>query len=140
MRRLILGALVVAVGAATALGSGYDARATWDDGAVKEDNHGSKANFQSYCTTMEGSFSQGRLGNTKCAYKGGDYTECDANGNDCWYIPAPRQAEPDDPFDPYDGSDGQVSDDPRGTEAPAPVANNPSPAGAQPSVAAHADN
>jgi len=68
MRRLILRVLVVAVGAATGLGSGYEARATWDDGAVKEDNRGSKANFQSYCTTMEGSFSQDRLGNTTCTY------------------------------------------------------------------------
>jgi hypothetical protein len=119
-RRWILGALVMAVAATTALGAGHDASAD-----TKEDGHGSKDNFKSYCKTLGGTFSEDGLGNTKCTYSGGSYTECDANGNDCWYIPEPRQAEPEDPFDPYDGGEGQVSDDPAGADAPAPVTEAP---------------
>jgi hypothetical protein len=134
-QRIILGTMVVLVAAATALGTGRGASAD-----AREGDHGSKDNFKSYCKTLEGTFSEDGLGNTKCTYKGGSYTECDANGNDCRYISEPKRAEPGDPLDPYDGGDGQVADDPGGSPSPAPVADSPTPSSAQPIVAAPDDN
>jgi len=59
---------------------------------MNEDGHGSKANFKSYCTDMEGSFSSDGLGNTKCIYSTGGSTKCVANGNDCWCTPREENA------------------------------------------------
>jgi hypothetical protein len=121
-RRWFLGALVVMV-AAMSLGPGNGVSA--EDNAHQVFDHKSKANFQSFCKNQGGTFGEDGLGNTSCTFKDGSWTECDANGNDCWHTPAPRQAQPFDPFDPYHGGEGQVSDDPVGTGSPAPVIEAP---------------
>jgi hypothetical protein len=119
MRRVILGAVVAMVAAATALGTGSGASAT--DGAFHVGGHGSKANFQRECKKSGGTFGEDGLGNTTCHFKNGSWEECDANGNDCWFTPPPRRV----PNDPWAGPGDEVADDSGGTQTPPPGADSP---------------
>lgn len=135
-RRWILGALVAMVAVATSLGTGSGASAS-----QKAPDNGSREAFRLRCEVFDGgTFTDTGDGNLWCQYPDGGQTVCDSWGDDCWYSPPPRQAEPDDPFDPYNGGGGEVSDDPGEAETPAPVAESPSPAGTQPSVEAPDDD
>jgi hypothetical protein len=91
-RRWLLSALVVAVVAATAPGSGDGARAAGD--SHKRPDYGSKLAFKLECELLGGTFSEDGIGNTYCDTPYGGVIECDANGNDCWYSPGDEAAGP----------------------------------------------
>lgn len=88
-RRILAAALIVMVG--------FAAQSTAQSASAKEaqkiPGYGSKAKFQAYCESLGGTFIEDGLGNTECHYPDGGWTECDANGNDCWYTPQ-RPAPP----------------------------------------------
>jgi hypothetical protein len=99
-RRLMLGALVVMLAAATALGDGSGASAE----VKKRPDYGSKAQFKLECELMGGTFKEDDLGNTECHWPNGSRIECDSNGNDCWYTPAALPAQPTGPWDSHVGT------------------------------------
>ncbi len=89
IQRLILGALVVMLATVAALGTGHDSSA-----AKSISDFGSEWNFKTICEEAGGTFSRDGIGNTNCHYPNGGWTQCDANGNDCWYTPPPFQQPP----------------------------------------------
>ncbi len=95
-RRWILSALVVGV-ALTTLGTG-GASAAEDDGAYYTGGYGSRAGFKKVCDGAKGTFIDDGNGNTECHYKDGSWTECDANGGDCWFTPPAKLQTPNDPI------------------------------------------
>lgn len=92
-RRWLLGALVVMVAATTGLGIGAVSAAE-DDGAYYTGGYGSRAGFKRVCENANGTFIDDGNGNTECHFKDGSWTECDANGGDCWHTPPPKKLEP----------------------------------------------
>ena len=116
-RRWILGALVVAVGL-TGSGSG-GASAAEDDGAVYTGGYGSRAGFKKVCDGAKGTFIDDGNGNLECHFKDGGWTECDANGGDCWYTPPAKVQTPDDSIVEPDSA---VADNPGGWQSPTAVA------------------
>ena len=111
-RRLILGALVVMVAASTALGGAAGASAA---DATKRPDYGGKAGFKLECEALGGTFSEDGIGNTNCHWPDGGWTQCDANGNDCWYTP--RQV-PSGVQGPNVGTVIEVTTDVGGTVSP----------------------
>lgn len=51
---------------------------------------GSRAKFKYECKAEGGTFIDDGLGNLECHFPEGSWTECDSNGNDCWFMPAPK--------------------------------------------------
>jgi hypothetical protein len=132
-RRWILGALVVGAVAATALGTGGGARAVEDDGAYYTGGYGSRAGFKKVCDGAKGTFIDDGNGNLECHFKDGSWTECDANGGDCWHTPPPKKLEPvDTTVEP----DSAVADDPGGWQPATHVTDIPTPSQAQASIVA----
>ena len=101
-RRWILGALVALVIALTSVGTG-GASAAEDDGAYYTGSYGSRAGFKRVCDGAKGTFIDDGNGNTECHMKDGSWTECDANGRDCWHTPPPKKLEPSNGLDPAAG-------------------------------------
>jgi hypothetical protein len=91
-RQIAHAALIVMIVGIVALSAGPSTSAR---DAQKIPDQGSKANFKANCEVLGGTFIEDGLGNTECHYPDGSWTECDANGNDCWYTPA-RPAPPMD--------------------------------------------
>jgi hypothetical protein len=89
-RQILFGALFVLVATLAALSTGQSVSAK---DAQKIPDYSSKAGFKDLCEAIDGTFSEDGLGNTECHYPDGGWTECDANGKDCWYTPA-RPAPP----------------------------------------------
>ena len=134
-RRWILGALVGLVMALAALSTG-GARAAEDDGAYYTGGYGSRAGFKKVCDGAKGTFIDDGNGNTECHYKDGSWTECDANGRDCWFTPPPKKLEP---IDGWDQAAGEIATPGVGSEqAPRPTAGS-SPSAQSSSVAAADD-
>jgi hypothetical protein len=90
LRRYIVGGLALVI--VLNLGPG-DARAS--DNARPRPDFGSKEQFATECELLDGEFSEDGLGNTNCDYEDGSWTQCDANGNDCWHTPASRSVPND---------------------------------------------
>lgn len=88
VQRIVLAATMV-LGATAALGAGQIASAK---DAVRVSDFGTKAAFEASCEVLGGSFSEDGIGNTNCDADDGGWTQCDANGNDCWYTPPDRLA------------------------------------------------
>ena len=87
-QRIVLAAMMVLGVAAAAVGESQ--RASAKD-AERVSDFGSKAAFEASCEVLGGSFSEDGIGNTNCDADDGGWTQCDANGNDCWYTPPDRQ-------------------------------------------------
>ncbi len=107
-QRIVLAAMMVLGVAAAALGDSQ--RASAKD-AERVADFGTKANFEYTCEFLGGSFSEDDIGNTNCDADDGGWTQCDANGNDCWYTPPDRPA-------PQAGGQGSQID---GTIISAPI-------------------
>ena len=133
-RRVILGALVVMLATVTTLGTGHNARASEPTG-----DWGSEAIFLLACESAGGIFFRDGLGNTECHYPNGDFEECDANGNDCWFIPVPFQPTlPGDHAAP--GDIAGADPNPDGGTPPVPTGGPPPPAADSLSVTAADDD
>jgi hypothetical protein len=118
------------------LGTG-GASAAEDDGAVYTGGYGSRAGFKKVCDGAKGTFIDDGNGNTECHFPDGGWTECDANGGDCWYTPLAKLQTPTDTVvEP--GS--AVADDRAGWQPTTFVTNSPTPSPAQVSVAAPDDD
>jgi hypothetical protein len=59
----------------------------------KRPDFGSAEGFELECELLGGTYSEDGIGNTNCHYPDGTWTQCDANGNDCWVTP-PRRRPP----------------------------------------------
>jgi hypothetical protein len=110
IRRALFAALVVIVALVHA---GSDSASAAGN---KRPDFGSKEGFKLECELLGGTFSEDGLGNTNCHYPDGTWTQCDANGNDCWITTRP----PADPLDLDDVTHGEVTTDVGGTSAAAP--------------------
>jgi hypothetical protein len=69
---------------------------------------GSAEGFRLECELLGGTYIEVGIGNTNCHYPDGTWTQCDANGNDCWITP-PRTRLPDDLLDLDDVTNGEVT-------------------------------
>jgi hypothetical protein len=87
MRRVVLAALMVMVALATV---GANTPSAADH---KRPDFGSAEGFRLECELLGGTYSEDGIGNTNCHYPDGTWTQCDANGNDCWVTP-PRRRPP----------------------------------------------
>jgi hypothetical protein len=123
-RRMFLAALVMM--AALVHAGSESASAT----AHKRPDFGSAEGFRLECELLGGTYSEDGIGNTNCHYPDGTWTQCDANGNDCWITP-PRTPTADPP-DLDDDSLGEVTTDQGEQSATAPETVGPT-------VAAHHD-
>jgi hypothetical protein len=124
-RRTIAHAALIALMIGVAmLGAGPSASAK---DAQKIPDYHSAADFRYTCELLGGTYMEDGLGNTECHYSDGSWTECDANGQDCWYTPA-RLAPPvdgvipsvpivDDSKPDSDGGSATVNDDHSSTHA-----------------------
>jgi len=121
------------VAAVVALGDGQGANAE----AKKIPDHKGKDIFKLNCTSHGGTFSEDAWGNTNCHWPGGGWTQCDANGNDCWYTPPPKQSDPIGPWDPYVGTGGEATTATGETNTSSPGGDDATPSHAGLSVAAH---
>ena len=134
-RRWILGAFVALVMALAALGAG-GARAAEEDGAYSTGGYGSRAGFKKVCDGAKGTFIDDGDGNTECHYPDGGWTECDANGKDCWYTPPPQKLQPSTAWDPAAGEIATAEEG--GGQAPPHAADSPT--SAQPRLVAADDD
>jgi len=94
------------------------------DNAKKRSDFADKEHFELECELLGGTYSEDGLGNTECHFPDGSWIECDANGKDCWYTPAPKPGSADSPG--YADPSGGVFLDDRGTarnEVPAAQAD-----------------
>lgn len=133
LQRGILGALVVIVAATSVTGSVQGAP---DDGARKTTDYADADTFKMTCEVNEGDFYIDSGGNTNCDWPGGQWTQCDANGKDCWTTPPPKKLEPIDVSVP---AAGEIATPDEGSgEAPPPAVDSPT--SAQPSLVAAADD
>src|ERR687894_393236 len=69
--------------------------------AHKRPDFGSAEGFRLECELLGGTYSEDGIGNTNCHYPDGTWTQCDANGNDCWITP-PRTRPDAESLDPDD--------------------------------------
>jgi hypothetical protein len=116
-RRSILGALVVLVAAASALGAGHGASAT-DDGPRPRPDYASKEAFRLECELLGGIFTESG-GYTYCHHEHGT-VRCEANGKACMNHPKSYPPRPGG-GNSYDGSLDQVATDDGGTGVSAPA-------------------
>src|SRR5918994_3542237 len=92
--------------------------------AHKRPDFGSAEGFRLECELLGGTYSEDGIGNTNCHYPDGAWTQCDANGNDCWITP-PRTRLPDDLLDLDDVGNGEVTADHGEPSATAPETAGP---------------
>src|SRR5215207_9292983 len=112
IRRLCCALLVIVVALAQ-LGP-ESASAT----AHKRPDFGSAEGFRLECELLGGTYSEDGIGNTNCHYPDGTWTQCDANGNDCWITP-PR-TRPGTALDLDEVTAGEVTADHGDPRATAP--------------------
>jgi hypothetical protein len=117
-RRMFLAALVMM--AALVHAGSESASAT----AHKRPDFGSAEGFRLECELLGGTYSEDGIGNTNCHYPDGTWTQCDANGNDCWITP-PRTRLPDDLLNLDDVTSGEVTADHGKPSASAPETVGP---------------
>ncbi len=91
--------------------------------AHKRPDFGSAEGFRLECELLGGTYSEDGIGNTNCHYPDGTWTQCDANGNDCWITPPARPA--DTTLDPDDDTIGEATADHGETSATAPETVGP---------------
>jgi len=90
----------------------------------KRPDFGSAEGFRLECELLGGTYSEDGIGNTNCHYPDGTWTQCDANGNDCWITP-PRTRPAAEPLDLGDVTVGEATTDQGGTSATAPETVGP---------------
>jgi hypothetical protein len=81
IRRMFLATLVIMVALVQVGPDGANAAGN------SRPDFGSREGFKLECELLGGTFSEDGLGNTNCHYPDGTWTQCDANGNDCWITP-----------------------------------------------------
>ena len=86
---------------------------------------GSAEGFRLECELLGGTFSADGIGNTNCHYPDGTWTQCDANGNDCWITPPARSRPTSEPIDLDDVELGEVATDIGGTSVVGPDVAGP---------------
>jgi hypothetical protein len=92
--------------------------------AHKRPDFGSAEGFKLECELLGGTYSEDGIGNTNCHYPDGTWTQCDANGNDCWITP-PRTRPAAEPLDLDDVAIGEATTDHGKTSATAPETVGP---------------
>ena len=117
-RRMFLVALVMMVALVHA---GSDSASAT---AHKRPDFGSAEGFRLECELLGGTYSEDGIGNTNCHYPDGTWTQCDANGNDCWITP-PRTRPGTEPLVLDDVTIGEATTDHGGTSATAPETVGP---------------
>jgi hypothetical protein len=115
---MVLAALVVMVAVVHA---GSDSASAT---AHKRPDFGSAEGFRLECELLGGTYSEDGIGNTNCHYPDGTWTQCDANGNDCWITP-PRTPPAAEPLDLDDVPIGEATTDHGETSATAPETVGP---------------
>jgi hypothetical protein len=116
-RRVFLAALLMMVALVHA---GSDSASAT---AHKRPDFGSAEGFRLECELLGGTYSEDGIGNTNCHYPDGTWTQCDANGNDCWITPPARP--PATTLDPDDVTIGEATTDHGETSATAPETVGP---------------
>ncbi len=91
--------------------------------AHKRPDFGSAEGFRLECELLGGIYSEDGIGNTNCHYPDGTWTQCDANGNDCWITPSARP--PAASLDSDDVTTGEATIDHGDTSATAPETVGP---------------
>jgi hypothetical protein len=91
--------------------------------AHKRPDFGSAEGFRLECELLGGTYSEDGIGNTNCHYPDGTWTQCDANGNDCWVTPPARPAA--ESLDLDDPTTGEVTTDQGEQSATAPETVGP---------------
>lgn len=117
IRRLFFAVLVMTVALVQVR---YDAEGS--QGHPRPD-FGSAEGFRLECELLGGTYSEDGIGNTNCYYPDGTWTQCDANGNDCWITPPARPA--DTTLDPDGDPTGEATTDHGETSATAPETVGP---------------
>src|SRR5918998_6829707 len=92
--------------------------------AHKRPDFGSAEGFRLECELLGGTYSEDGIGNTNCHYPDGTWTQCDANGNDCWITP-PRTPPGGETLDLDDVASGEATTDGGETSASAPETVGP---------------
>ena len=118
-RRMFLAALVLMVALVHA---GSDSASAAGN---KRPDFGSAEGFRLECELLGGTYSEDGIGNTNCHYPDGTWTQCDANGNDCWITP-PRTRPPAEHLDLDAGTIGEATTDAGRTSAESPGTAGPS--------------
>jgi hypothetical protein len=118
IRRMFLVALVVMV---ALVHVGHDSASAT---AHKRPDFGSAEGFMLECELLGGTYSEDGIGNTNCHYPDGTWTQCDANGNDCWITP-PRTRPGTAVIDPDDVTFGVVTTDIGATSVATPETAGP---------------
>src|SRR5918998_5753627 len=93
--------------------------------AHKRPDFGSAEGFRLECELLGGTYSEDGIGNTNCHYPDGTWTQCDANGNDCWITPPTRPRPTTEPIDLEDAALGEATTDVGGTTVPSPDTGGP---------------
>ena len=92
--------------------------------AHKRPDFGSAEGFRLECEHLGGTYSEDGIGNTNCPYPDGTWTQCDANGNDCWITP-PRTRPAAESLDLDDVTIGAATTDRGNSSATAPETVGP---------------
>jgi hypothetical protein len=92
--------------------------------AHKRPDFGSAEGFRLECELLGGTYSEDGIGNTNCHYPDGTWTQCDANGNDCWITP-PRTRPAAETLDLDDVAIGEATTNHGETSATAPETVGP---------------
>ena len=118
-RRVVLAALVMTVALI------HGGSAVESSQSHPRPDFGSAEGFRLECELLGGTYGEDGIGNTNCHYPDGTWTQCDANGNDCWITPPVRPRPTTEPIDLDDAAHGEVTTDVGGTSLVGPDSVGP---------------